>query len=158
MYHQPAHLGREIWDFHGLVELDTSHTSKFGEGQWNSWWKQQFVGAARFFSSTGLVSTYKTPSACSPFLRIEDLVFRVFLIIIIPPWYWTTGSFPTDPKKNTSSASGELRFDVLARDANDIWGACIPLFNQWLFLVPVKGGRWHKIPQLAGKMALIYHL
>ena len=31
-------------------------------------------------------------------------------------------------------------------------------FNQWLFLVPVKGGRWHIIPQLAGKIPLIYHL
>ncbi len=25
----------------------------------------------------------------------------------------------------------------------------IGLSSQWLFLVPVKGGRWHKIPQLA---------
>ena len=31
-------------------------------------------------------------------------------------------------------------------------------YRQWLFLVPVKGGRWHIIPQLAGKMPLIYHL
>ena len=33
-------------------------------------------------------------------------------------------------------------------------GACV----QWLFLVPLKGGRWHIIPQLAGKIPLIYHL
>ena len=26
---------------------------------------------------------------------------------------------------------------------------------QWLFLVPLKGGRWHIIPQLAGKIPLI---
>ncbi len=30
--------------------------------------------------------------------------------------------------------------------------------NQWLFLVPVKGGRWQIIPELAGKIPLIYHL
>ena len=30
--------------------------------------------------------------------------------------------------------------------------------GQWLFLVPLIGGRWHIIPQLAGKMPLIYHL
>ena len=30
---------------------------------------------------------------------------------------------------------------------------------QWLFLVPVKRwDRWHIIPQLAGKLPLIYHL
>ena len=32
------------------------------------------------------------------------------------------------------------------------------LVDQWLFLVPLKGGRWHIIPQVAGKMPLIYHL
>ena len=31
-------------------------------------------------------------------------------------------------------------------------------FRQWLFLVPIKGGRWHIIPQLAGKIPLIYSL
>ena len=32
-------------------------------------------------------------------------------------------------------------------------------YIQWLFLVPLKGGRWHIILQLAGKMPLIiYHL
>ena len=30
--------------------------------------------------------------------------------------------------------------------------------DQWLFLVPLKGGRWHIIPQLAGFLPLIYHL
>ena len=30
--------------------------------------------------------------------------------------------------------------------------------SQWIFEVPVKGGRWHIIPQLAGKMPLIYCL
>ena len=30
--------------------------------------------------------------------------------------------------------------------------------NQWSFLVPLIGGRWHISPQLAGKMPLIYHL
>ena len=28
-------------------------------------------------------------------------------------------------------------------------GDRIPIDNQWLFLVPLKGGRWHIIPQLA---------
>ena len=30
--------------------------------------------------------------------------------------------------------------------------------NQWLFLVPLKGGRDYIIPQLAGCLPLIYHL
>ena len=29
---------------------------------------------------------------------------------------------------------------------------------QWLFLVPLKGGRWHIIPQLAVYTTYIYHL
>ena len=43
----------------------------------------------------------------------------------------------------------------------------IKLYNQWLFLVPLKGGRWHIIPQLAvyttyilpsGGLYATYHL
>ena len=37
-------------------------------------------------------------------------------------------------------------------------GSRFPHQNQWLFLVPVKGGRWRIIPQVAGKIPLIYHI
>ena len=35
--------------------------------------------------------------------------------------------------------------------------SCFPLY-QWLFLIPLIGGRWYIITQLAGKIPLIYHL
>ena len=31
----------------------------------------------------------------------------------------------------------------------DGWNYFLVSFCQWLFLVPIKGGRWHIIPQLA---------